>query len=429
MNVNVQDYGAVADGKTLCTKAIQSAIDACNASGGGRVTVPAGTYLIGTLWLKDNVELHLAHGSVLKGSTNMDDYNDVDAYPQNWSDITPEKWLGKHMILAVEVDNVAITGTGILDGSADAFLGEAKFHSVYCWSQGLSISKDDEVMRPGQMICFIESQHITVENITLRNQPCWGCYLHGCDWATIRGLKIFNPPQYGNSDGIDIDCCSHVTISDCIIDTGDDAIAIRGQIKWIKNKEKPCEYVTISNCVLGSSSSVFRIGVGEGWIRHVRVNNLTVTRGGPLFTIATGYRGLGHVSIEDVRFSNVSATNIAVPVDLSEQSATDIKNITMENCYVETYGNCKFYSDSTETVRNITLRNFHCKLIPGPEPFTNADLKRRGTIYFRAENIRELTLENVRIDADPELMAPWTDGVFGFINCPDLVLKNVTPEA
>ena len=102
----ITDYGAVADGVTLCTQNIQTAIDVCAAAGGGRVTVPAGTFVTGTIWLKSNVELHLSHGAVLKASENLADYNEPDAYEQNFS-YPPEEWVGKHLILAVEVENTS----------------------------------------------------------------------------------------------------------------------------------------------------------------------------------------------------------------------------------------------------------------------------------------------------------------------------------
>ena len=100
MNIDITDRGAVPGGKVLCTAEIQRAIDDCNASGGGRVTVPPGVFLTGTIWLRDNVELHLGHGSVLKASADMNDYNALDAYPQNYG-CDAEMWVGKHLIIAL----------------------------------------------------------------------------------------------------------------------------------------------------------------------------------------------------------------------------------------------------------------------------------------------------------------------------------------
>ncbi len=263
INANILNFGAACDGKTLCTAAIQAAIDACAASGGGTVTVPCGKFITGTLWMRDNVELFLSHGAILKASNDLDDYNAEDAYEQNFSSRANEKWLGKHMIIAHECENVAVCGTGMLDGNGDHFLGEALPYSAYVWSEGCRTARDPELCRPGQLLCFIECRHVKVRDITITNQPCWGCFLHGCEYVSIRGLKTLNPHANFNSDGIDIDCCSFVTISDCIIDTGDDCIAIRGAEARLKNKPHPCEHITISNCVLGSSSCSFRTRLPE----------------------------------------------------------------------------------------------------------------------------------------------------------------------
>ena len=120
MNINILTTGAVADGITLNTESIQKAIDLCAENGGGRVEVPAGTFLTGTIWLKSHVELYLSQGAVLKASSNMDDYNELDAYPQNYSWL-PEQWVGKHLIIAVGQTDIAISGHGTIDGSANHF--------------------------------------------------------------------------------------------------------------------------------------------------------------------------------------------------------------------------------------------------------------------------------------------------------------------
>ena len=135
MNVNILDYGAIADGKTLCTEQIQTAIDACFATGGGRVSVPCGTYYSGTIWLKSNVELHMEHGSVIKASEDLEDYNALDAYPQNFSVKEMENWVGKHLVVAHECENVAITGTGTFNGNGAVFMGE--LHQLSAYPQSL----------------------------------------------------------------------------------------------------------------------------------------------------------------------------------------------------------------------------------------------------------------------------------------------------
>lgn len=428
MDTNILDFGAVAGGEVLCTKAIQAAIDEAAASGGGRVTVPAGLYLTGSIWLRDNVELHLSHGSTLKASENMDDYNEIDAYPQNLSSPVNEKWVGKHLLIALECENVALTGTGVIDGSGDAFFDpEPRFYSVHVWRDGLQEVRPEKCPRPGQLLAFIECRRVLVENVTLRNQPCWGCFLHGCEYVTVRGLQTRNPHSHFNSDGIDIDCCRFVTVSDCIFDTGDDCIAIRGSDKKLKNRPKPCEYITVTNCVLGSCSNAIRLGVGNSAIRHVRISNLVITRGAPAVTLQSSYHGNGCVSIEDVRIAHVSAMDCSRPFEILEGANVPIRDVVLEDFVVETSGYFHLHSDFADSVRGITLRHWNVTVTTPPVPTVEKDILRRGTVWFRAENIKGLRIEDFHV-CDPEghIAANWPDGVFAMEGCDDRRLTDVT---
>ena len=123
MNVSILDFGAVGDGKTLCSDSINKAIEHCSKTG-GRVTVPAGTYLTGTVWLKSGVELHLEQGAVILGSPDFADYCEDDAYPQNFG-VADEEWTGGHLLVAVGCHDVAITGLGTIDGNSESFFGKA----------------------------------------------------------------------------------------------------------------------------------------------------------------------------------------------------------------------------------------------------------------------------------------------------------------
>ena len=226
MQYVITDYGAESGGKTLCTAAVQAAVDACAADGGGTVVVPAGTFLIGTVWLKSRVELHLQHGAVLKASADLADYNDENAYPQNFGS-DGEKWCGKHLIIALEQTDVAVTGDGTIEGCADTVYG-GKLH--YCsnsaWREGYYLLRDGAPLRPGPMVCFVECDRVRVTGVTLRGATCWNLLLHGCYYATLTGLTIRGDKQHVNTDGVDLDTCRYVTVSDCIIDTGDDALAM-----------------------------------------------------------------------------------------------------------------------------------------------------------------------------------------------------------
>lgn len=397
MNTNILDFGAVADGKTLNTNMIQQAIDVCAAGGGGRVTVPAGTYKTGTIWLRSYVELHLENGSKLLASDNMDDYNPLDAYEQNYS-YAPEGWVGKHLIIAHEIDHCAITGLGTIDGNCQAFVDilPNNGEKVYGWCHGRSILKDKELQRPGQLICFIESTNIIVQDVTLQNSPCWTCFLLGCEHAQIRGVKIFNPIWMLNSDGIDIDASRYVTVSDCIIQTGDDAITLRGCEHRVKKPGMHCEFISISNCVLSTGICAFRIGVGKGTVRHARISNITISQCCNIAQFCTAYNKNGKVDIEDVNFSNISAANTDRCFQAFAFNGAGIKNITMEN--IRTTSTVRNYADCVEgSIEGFHLRNIEIQFFDRSTQLPPAERQFRGENLLSFAGVRGLTLDGVQI--------------------------------
>ena len=120
---DVREFGAKGDGRTKDTAAIQSAIDAAEKAGGGTVEVPAGVYLTGSIFLKDNIDLHIGAGATLKGSPDKADYNSADVCPQNGVCI-PESSFGAHLVLCIEKSNVTVRGPGTIDGNSMAFIVE-----------------------------------------------------------------------------------------------------------------------------------------------------------------------------------------------------------------------------------------------------------------------------------------------------------------
>ncbi len=394
---NILNYGAVADGVTVNSQAIQTAIDDCHAHGGGRVLIPAGTFKTGTIWLKSNVELHLEMGASLLGSENIFDYNADDAYPENYG-WAPEEWAAKHLIIAHEVDNVAITGLGTINGNASAYYtGELAEGGPYWWRQGLDIIRDKVNFRPGQMFCFIQSTNIHLENVTLKDAPTWTCFFHGSSFITVKGVKVFNPATAPNTDGFDIDSCKYVTVSDCHIDTGDDAIAIRCAEQRLTSQQH-CEYITVTNCVFAVSACAFRIGVGIGEINHVRISNIAVYRGEYLINFHTSYLGHGCAKIRDVNFSNISATDVDYCFHVYSANGAWVKDVTVENVRAETCAISDFQCDGDGEMDNFTLRNVELKLFDRyPAPMTERQKRDRGAHALRIHGGTNFRLENVKV--------------------------------
>ncbi|MDO4630069.1 MAG: glycosyl hydrolase family 28 protein [Planctomycetia bacterium] len=294
---NIIDFGAVGDGVTMNTIAIQKAIDTAHADGGGMVEVPHGTFLSGSIFLKSYVTLHLAQNAVLKASEKPEDYTPVDFCPQNRA-FAGDFVKGSHFIIAVEQKNVKICGEGTINGSGEHFLKDPESNRL--------LPKQKVPWRPGQMVFFCECENVTVEDVLLTNSPYWTSFFHGCVGVRIDGVRIRNRRDAANADGIDIDCCRNVRISNCDIDTCDDCITLRASTEPLKVK-RPCENVVVTNCILSSACQAVRVGVGDGLIRNAVFSNLVIhnTNVGLNFHSSYSPMSLG-TTIKNIRFQNIT---------------------------------------------------------------------------------------------------------------------------
>lgn len=208
---NARDFGARGDGDTLDTAALQAAIDACSADGGGTVLLPSGRFLSGTIVLKDNVTLHLSPGAVLLGSPRIADYP-ANAFPARDLDIGGFRiWA---LIFADGAENIAIEGGGVIDGNGGPF----KKHKV----------KDpDEPNDPRPRTVFFKNcRGVSLRDVRLRESGMWTVHLAMCDEVRLSGLRVTSTFHL-NQDGIVLDSCRDATVSDCFVDTVDDAIVLK----------------------------------------------------------------------------------------------------------------------------------------------------------------------------------------------------------
>ncbi|HVO73930.1 MAG TPA: glycosyl hydrolase family 28 protein [Ignavibacteriaceae bacterium] len=317
---NISDFGAVGDGKTLNTNAIQHAIDKCRDSGGGTVLIPTGIFISGTIQLYSNINLHLESGAVLKGSSRASDY-----YLHEGSDSLKKIRLG--LIFTENSANVFITGEGNIDGNGDLFMDQNHSKVFDTLSTRFTRQKkhfrevplglgDGPLLpldRPFQMIIFSNCRNITVKDVLISNSPFWTLHIADCDGVIVTDIKLWNSLMIPNNDGIDVTSSSNVLISNCDIRCGDDAIAITGyayhfDLPGYKNIKHDSENITVDNCYLESRSSAIRIG---GWDQN-EMRNYSFSN----IVIANSNRGINLCVRDKAGMSDLSFSNIIIKTHL-----------------------------------------------------------------------------------------------------------------
>ena len=248
---NIMDYGANNNLKWNSTRGIQNAIDRCAADGGGRVIVPAGQFMTGSIILRSNVNLHLEQGAVLYGSTDLKDYRRLKSSYVSLRTNVPTIQL----IYADSAENVVIDGYGTIDGRGRAF--EKK-----TWN-------DEGITRP-HLLRFIQCRDITVKDVTLKNSGCWMQHYLACDRIRIEGIKVKNRNNY-NNDALDIDGCHDVVVQGMIADSDDDGITLKS------TSPRLCENVRISDCVVSSHCNAVKLGTEtNGGFRNINISGIVV---------------------------------------------------------------------------------------------------------------------------------------------------------
>lgn len=419
MTADIRHFGAVGDGQSPATAAIQEAIDACHESGGGTVLVPAGTYITGTIFLKSHVALHLSAGARLVGSTRREDYNEDDVFPEN-PVFSREDVTGAHLLIAYREHDVAITGEGTIDGNGAAFFESLPADEVTDSYQSMAPKFEVADWRPAQMVFFCRCQNVSVSGVSLVNSPYWTLFLLGCEGVHISRLHVSNPPQTRNGDGIDIDCCRDVTVSDCIVHSGDDALTLRAYSSLLGDEPQPCENVAISNCVLTSATCAIRVGVGSGTIRNCSICNMVVneTRTG-INMISRYSESHTGVTIEDIHFSNFVMDTI-VPINVllgdAAQPPAAVRDISFSHIHATGRQGSYLGGNDEHTITGIRLHDVHLRMTGGmvAGDFENRKLRPVGTNDIPAgiwvQHVEDLRIWGLRVEWR-KIEGPWRHAV------------------
>jgi hypothetical protein len=341
---NPMDFGAVGDGKSHDTAALQRAIDYCASQGGGTVYCPPGhTFLIGTIELKSNVTLHVEGGAALMGSDQLSEYRqDTGEGPYY-----PEAVKGE-MIYAHKAHNIRLTGMGTIDGGCVAKVKYVKHGAALVAPDGTRTT-----MRP-MAIHFKECERIRIDNLCFANSRSWFTYLQYSKDISINGVTVDNKYQ----DGFNIESCEDVRITNCTLDCGDDAFAFT-----TSDPRRPVRNVTVSNCVARTHWSGMRIGpLSKGDFENILFSNVVFHGcGGGGFKIDPEEGG----EVRNCQFTNIRMDQVAAPIciltaqwrDIGSTSKeirimppSKIRNLLFSNMIIDAVGRCNPMPDNNSTI-------------------------------------------------------------------------------
>ena len=432
---NITDYGAVADGKTKNTDVFKKAIAKVKEAGGGTVYVPPGEYLTGPIHFVDNMTLFVEAGATIKFSKDFDDY-----YP-----LVERRFQGlvfkgfSPLLYAYEVNNIALKGRGTIDGQGQVW---QKYWRSFMKKYKASNSQDRNInkwqadiwkanhplkvhhggfLRP-QLLHFYKCENVLLEDIRLRDTPFWTCHFALCENVNVRGVDVKNPPG-NNPDGITVESCKNVHISDCHLDVDDDGFTLKaGRDSTGRWEGNSCENITITNCTVIAGAAGFAIGSEmSGDVRNVTVSNSVYVGTSTGIYIKT-VRGRGGV-VENITVDNLIINNTKCPhrpiapaigIDMLYYKKTEQQPVT-EN--TPKFRNLHFSNISGEGNEQTILVNGLVEMPIENISFSNIDLGGGNGIICK--NVNGIRLNNVTITPD-------TGAVFYGLNISDLEINGLS---
>jgi len=340
---DITHFGAIGDGNYNNQSAINEAILVCSNAGGGKVVIPAGIWLTGPIQFQSNVQLHLDKGAFVQFSKRFEDYPLIKTSYEGYVTVRCQS-----PIDGEGLNNIAITGEGVIDGRGDAWRPVKRYKLTPAqWeeltSSGGIVDEKEEVWWPTEeamngnklaatliekgsfdpteyepirsylrpnLLSLRSCQRILLEGVTFQNSPAWNLHPWASKHITIRNVTVRNPWYSQNGDGLDIDSCRYVEVAGCSFDVGDDAICLKsGKDKAGRELGLPCEFVRIHDCYAYHGHGGFVIGSEmSGGVRHIEVSNC-LFMGTDIGLRFKSVRGSGG-TVEDINISNIHMVNI-----------------------------------------------------------------------------------------------------------------------
>ena len=387
-NFNVVDFGAVSGAKAINTVAINKAILNCSNSGGGRVVIPAGEFLTGTIYLKSNVNLHLEQGAKLIGSLNINDY---DLMPEGYY-YSGKNYMG--ILFGNDIKNISITGNGIIDGRGTSFMIQNTRFAPSVEERKFTRQKEDYrdnksledgplkfQERPGHILTVSNAENVSIMGIEFIDSPKWTIRIGGSEHVKVSDITIKNNLLIPNSDGIHVTSSSYVNVSNSTVIAGDDALIVTGFISGNEkysfgNNSKEAKNIIFDNCVVSSKSAGIRVGYGEKPIKNVIFSNIIIN---------DSNRGIGIFSRDNSNISDIYFSNIMIdtrlhsdgwwgrsePIHISAIPSSkkgnpgNIKNIVFKNINAKSESGILIFGHEEGKIENIKIDGLTLKMLEG----------------------------------------------------------------
>lgn len=361
-DVNITDFGAVGDAKTMNTLMIQKAIDACHGSGGGKVVFPSGTFLSGTVVIRDNVTLQLEKDAVLLGSIDLEDYKNLDPFTEGLGiDV------GWALVVAVDAKNIGIEGDGVIDGQGSAL--KAKHILTDTRPEGQRWGRRPFLLR------VVRCTGVTVKGVTLKYAGAWTSHYFQSRQIQIENIKIISV-GVAHNDGIGIDGSQQVRIRNCDIVSGDDALVFK-----TTSSKMACKDILVSGMRLKSNQAGIKMGTESmAPFEDIKITNCHIydTKNGGIKLLTVDGAHLRNIEI-----SNITMDEVRTPMLFRLGSRLSVFRKGQDTKQV------------TGTFENVVIKNVKAKAAD------SAQLKPPSGILITGvpgHYITNLTLENIKID-------------------------------
>ena len=443
---NILDTGAIADGATLNTEAIQASLDRVLTTGGGLVLIPPGTFLTGSLKIHSHIDLYLMPGAVLLGSPNLEDYAFHGPVPQSEREpFNNPAMQDRHLLLLHRAHGVTISGPGVIDGNGEAFWnppGSNPNGPMYkhWWTH-------KNWQRPCPMMSFVECQDLRLEGFTVRNSPGWTFELLNCDRVHANGVQVMNNFWGPNTDAFDICGCRDVMITNCHITCGDDAFCIKTM-----PHTRSAERITITNCTMKTNCVGLKLGCFESHkdMRQITFSNNVVYHS----SRAVGIYNFKGATFEDIIISNLVCDddnelnlNRPIHIDLRHETkkgwggvsptghAGIVRRVQISNVIARTRGRILLTEADGGGLEDITLRDItlHYSEVEDPQAVMHLTRSAQFSLHspeaqearaaLVADGVKRLLVDNLSIrwpETKPRLPfgAGWFRRSSGSVNAP-----------